>query len=151
MRWLKKALPKTAEAMREEEEKRTAKAVESARRKADGDEVMNFMCRHAVGDKVTRPPNCRQYSFVLNGWCVVKVVIFYIAEAKREERFYEGEVVSVKSPARDSWDGSGCCRTTSLSGSQVDIQRCVHSTVCLPDCLLVCSCITCTSCVMRAS
>ena len=60
MRWFKKALPKTAEAMREEEEKRTAKAVESARRKADGDEVMNFMCRHAVGDKVTRPPNCRQ-------------------------------------------------------------------------------------------
>ena len=119
-----------AEAMREEEEKRTAKAVESARRKADGDEVMKFMCRHAVGDKVARPPNCRQYSFVLNGWCVVKVVIFYIAEAKWEERFYEGEVVSVKSPARDSWDGKRLLQnnvTVSFLGgySEVCTQHCM--------------------------
>ena len=55
------------------------RSAQSGRRR---DEVMKFMCRHAVGDKVARPPNCRQYSFVLNGWCVVKVAIFYIAEAK---------------------------------------------------------------------
>jgi hypothetical protein len=52
----KKVLPKTAEAVEEKEKKKMETAMESARRKADDDEVMKFMCRHAVGDKVTRPP-----------------------------------------------------------------------------------------------
>ena len=60
MRWLRKALPKTAEAVEEEEKKKTEMAMESARHEADDDEVMKFMCRHAVGDKVTRPPCARQ-------------------------------------------------------------------------------------------
>ena len=68
MRWLKKALPKTAEAMKEEEKKKTEQAVESARRKAEDDEVMKFLCRHAVGDEVTRPP-CARQSFD-GEWCV---------------------------------------------------------------------------------
>ena len=50
MRWLKKALTKTAEAVEEEKKKKTEMAIESARRKAEDDVVVKFMCRHAVGD-----------------------------------------------------------------------------------------------------
>ena len=62
MRWLRKALPKTAEAVEEEEEKKREMAIETraARRKAEDDDVMQFLCRHAVGDEVTRPPCARQ-------------------------------------------------------------------------------------------
>jgi hypothetical protein len=37
--------------------------------------------------------------------CVVKVVIFYTGGAKWDERFYQGQVASVKDPAFDSWAG----------------------------------------------
>ena len=53
MRWLRKALPKTAEAVEEEEEKKRDAAIETARRKAEDGDVMQFLCRHAVGDEVT--------------------------------------------------------------------------------------------------
>ena len=68
MRWLKKALPKTAEAVEEEEEKKREMATETARRKAEDADVMKFLCRHAVGDEVTRPPCARQLFDV--EWCV---------------------------------------------------------------------------------
>jgi hypothetical protein len=67
-RWLKKALPKTAEAVEEEEEKKREMATETARRKAEDADVMKFLCRHPVGDEVTRPHCARQLFDV--EWCV---------------------------------------------------------------------------------
>ena len=74
-RWLNLRAPKTSTDLEKDAAKRNKKkdaADEACRREAADDEKIKFMCRHAVGDEVTRPPALFDSLCVaLNcvGWC----------------------------------------------------------------------------------
>ena len=56
IRHLERRPLKSTRELEEEARKKNLVAAEVARREAAAAEVIGFMCRHAVGDKVTRPP-----------------------------------------------------------------------------------------------
>ena len=63
IRWLQPRPPKTSRELEEDAAKRKKKldaADEACRLEAAEDKKIEFMCRHAVGDKVARPPCARQ-------------------------------------------------------------------------------------------
>ena len=64
IRHLERRPLKSARELEEEARKKNLVAAEVARRWAAAAEVIDFMCRHAVDDKVARPPCDR-----LNGLC----------------------------------------------------------------------------------
>ena len=60
----------------------------------------------------------------------LQVVIFYTTGTRWQERFYEGRVASVKSPALDSWDGerllqNNLCVRFLDGSSEVCTQHCM--------------------------